>query len=49
MTTVRTCPECNGEGVYSDNALKGLYYDAEKDSGYIRDQNVFGPGVPVFT
>jgi predicted dehydrogenase len=37
--------ECNGEGVYSGNALKGLYFDAEKDSGYIRDQNVFGDGI----
>jgi hypothetical protein len=37
--------QCNGEGVYSGNTLKGLYYDAEKDSGYIRDQNVFGDGI----
>ena len=37
--------ESNGEGVYSGNALKGLYYDAEKDSRYIRDQNVFGKGI----
>jgi len=39
--------EGNGEGVYSGNTLKGLYYDAEKDSGYIRDQNVFGAGISV--
>jgi predicted dehydrogenase len=37
--------QANGEGVYSRNTLKGLYYEAEKDSGYIRDQNVFGEGI----
>jgi len=37
--------EGSGEGVYSGSTLKGLYYDAEKDSGYIRDQNVFGKGI----
>jgi len=27
--------------------LKGLYYDAEKDSGYIRDRNVFGEPITI--
>ncbi len=26
---------------------KGLYYDVEKEDGYIRDQNVFGDGVSI--
>jgi len=37
--------EARGEGVFSSSALKGLYLDAERDSGYIRDQNVFGEGI----
>ena len=35
----------HGEGVYSSHTLKGLYLDAEQDSGYVRDQNVFGDGI----
>jgi predicted dehydrogenase len=31
----------------SDPALKALYLDAEKDSGYIRDQNVFRDGIDI--
>jgi len=27
--------------------LKGLYLDAEKDDGYIRDQSVFGDGISI--
>jgi predicted dehydrogenase len=30
-----------------DSALQGLYLDAEKDSGYIRDQNVFGEPITI--
>jgi hypothetical protein len=28
-----------------DEALKGLYYDAEHEDGYYRDQSVFGDGI----
>lgn len=31
----------------SDPTLKALYLDAEKDSGYIRDQNVFRDGIDI--
>ncbi|HEV7710587.1 MAG TPA: Gfo/Idh/MocA family oxidoreductase [Asanoa sp.] len=32
----------------ADNpSLRGLYLDAEADSGYIRDQNVFGDGITI--
>ncbi|MFA9477398.1 Gfo/Idh/MocA family protein [Phycisphaerales bacterium AB-hyl4] len=31
----------------ADERSKGLYFDAEKDSGYIRDRNVFGDAPPV--
>ena len=27
--------------------LKALYYDAEKDDGYLRDQSVFGDGISI--
>lgn len=37
--------EEGGDGVYSNQTLKGLYLEAERDSGYIRDQNVFGDGI----
>ncbi|OGV54708.1 MAG: dehydrogenase [Lentisphaerae bacterium GWF2_52_8] len=30
-----------------DDGLKGLYLDAEKDSGYIRDRNVFGEPISI--
>jgi predicted dehydrogenase len=33
--------------VYSGNTLKGLYLDAEKDDGYIRDRNVFGDNITI--
>lgn len=36
-----------GEDVYGEAALRGLYLEAEKDSGYIRDQNVFGDGITI--
>ncbi|NNM87085.1 MAG: Gfo/Idh/MocA family oxidoreductase [Phycisphaerae bacterium] len=32
---------------YAWATLKELYYDAEKDSGYIRDRNVFGDHVTI--
>ena len=28
-------------------ALRGLYYEAEKDTGYLRDRNVFGENITV--
>ncbi|MBN1564550.1 MAG: Gfo/Idh/MocA family oxidoreductase [Anaerolineae bacterium] len=31
----------------SDDALRGLYLDAEKESGYIRDRNVFGEPITI--
>jgi len=31
----------------SNKKLKGLYLDAEKDSGYIRDLSVFGDGISI--
>lgn len=31
----------------SSDALKGLYLKAEKEDGYIRDQNVFGDGISI--
>ncbi len=30
-----------------DERLKGLYLNAEKEDGYIRDQNVFGDGISI--
>lgn len=36
-----------GDDVYGEAALRGLYLEAEKDSGYIRDQNVFGDGITI--
>ena len=30
-----------------NDSLKGLYLDAEKDSGYIRDRNVFGDNITI--
>lgn len=36
-----------GDDVYSEAALRGLYLEAEKDSGYIRDRNVFGDGITI--
>lgn len=35
------------DDVYSRTALRGLYLDAEADSGYVRDQNVFGDHVDI--
>lgn len=37
-------------GVFLDRdpLLKALYLDAEKDSGYIRDRNVFDPGITIY-
>ena len=31
----------------SNENLKGLYYDAEKEDGYLRDQSVFGDGISI--
>lgn len=31
----------------SHPALRRLYYEAEADSGYVRDQNVFGAGITI--
>lgn len=30
-----------------DGELEGLYYNAEKEDGYIRDQSVFGDGISI--
>jgi len=30
-----------------DERLRGLYYDAEKEDGYFRDQSVFGDGISI--
>ncbi|MFV0338027.1 MAG: Gfo/Idh/MocA family protein, partial [Chthoniobacterales bacterium] len=32
----------------ADENAKKIYYDAEKDSGYIRDQNVFRDGIDIY-
>jgi predicted dehydrogenase len=32
---------------YDAPSLKGLYLDAEKETGYIRDRNVFGDGIDI--
>lgn len=37
----------NGEDVHLAQSLKGLYLDAEADSGYIRDRNVFGDHIDI--
>jgi predicted dehydrogenase len=34
-------------GLSAETPLKGLYYDAEADSGYIRDRNVFGDNITI--
>ncbi|MBC2595194.1 Gfo/Idh/MocA family oxidoreductase [Ruficoccus amylovorans] len=31
----------------ADDHLKGLYYDAESEDGYLRDQSVFGDGINI--
>ena len=31
----------------SSDGLKSLYYDAEKDDGYLRDQSVWGDGISI--
>lgn len=33
--------------LYSRETLKGLYLNAEKDSGYVRDRNVFGDDISI--
>ena len=33
--------------VFGQSALRGLYLEAEKDSGYIRDRNVFGEPITI--
>lgn len=30
-----------------DPSLRGLYFDPEKEDGYLRDQNVFGDGISI--
>ncbi|MHB1155442.1 MAG: Gfo/Idh/MocA family oxidoreductase [Phycisphaerales bacterium] len=45
-------PEAQNDpfGVFLDRdpLLKALYYDAEKDDGYIRDRNVFDPNITIY-
>ncbi len=31
-----------------DDVLKGLYFDAEHEDGYFRDQSVFGDGISIY-
>jgi predicted dehydrogenase len=31
-----------------DETLRGLYHEAEKETGYLRDQNVFRPGIDIY-
>jgi len=33
--------------IVGDERMKALYHDAEKDSGYIRDRNVFGDNISI--
>ena len=35
------------DSVYSSDSLRGLYLDAEADSGYLRDRNVFGEPIDI--
>lgn len=37
----------NGGGIRSRDTLRGLYLDAEADSGYVRDRNVFGDHIDI--
>jgi predicted dehydrogenase len=36
-----------GLDMEKDNKLRGLYFEAEKEDGYLRDQNVFGDGISI--
>jgi predicted dehydrogenase len=44
-------PESEGDpfrmNLEGDPTLRGLYREAEEDSGYIRDENVFRPGIDI--
>ncbi len=40
-------PPPGGAGDHDTSLLRGLYRDAEADSGYIRDRNVFGDHVDI--
>ena len=46
-----TSPEAKGDpfalDMSRDPSLKALYLDAEKEDGYLRDQNVFGDGISI--
>lgn len=35
------------DDIYSGRTLSGLYLNAESDSGYVRDRNVFGPDISI--
>lgn len=35
------------DDIYGGRTLRGLYLDAETDSGYVRDRNVFGEGISI--
>lgn len=37
----------DGEGVYGPDVLRGLYLEAEHETGYIRDRNVFGTHIDI--
>jgi len=36
------------QGPFGQSTLKGLYYDAEQETGYIRDRNVFGDHINIY-
>jgi predicted dehydrogenase len=44
-------PEAEGDpfalSLRSHRGLQGLYLDAEEETGYVRDQNVFAPGITI--
>jgi predicted dehydrogenase len=46
-----TSPEAKGDpfalDLERDERLKSLYLEAEKEDGYLRDQNVFGDGISI--
>ena len=37
----------SGESICASKSLKGLYLDAEADTGYVRDRNVFGDNISI--
>lgn len=40
-------PRGDDHGPYAGGSLAGLYLEAERDSGYIRDRNVFAAGITI--